>query len=345
MDPTSKKHHSRPSRPDPVPSSSLQRPTSKHPIAHLPSSYDSKAFAPVKGAAPPRVDTTLQAKAMALSLNAGPSKASKKQQHPQPKKPITAAAMAHQPLRPTMDIDCREKKEGGEEEEKRLVVLGDGRRKSFCGSEIDMGQILSGVGAKVVAEDMAPFMQMHAVTCARKTYDGLDKFSSKALAFSLKKVIAANRSFLVTEAKVSSIFLMDTPHLLSKLIHLPAKETDLPNRKHWGSWRHMLRAVAFELSGFKHMMNPRHSEQKDNLINKTFISSSFAGVFYGALSVVVLLNNEFGFEFDKVYGPAWHCVVGTSFGSFVTHSVGGFIYFSIDKLYILLFKTAVQRAD
>lgn len=50
-------------------------------------------------------------------------------------------------------------------------------------------------------------------------------------------------------------------------------------------------------------------------------------------------------EFDGVYGPAWHCIVGTSFGSFVTHSVGGFLYFSMDqKLYILLFKTAVQKA-
>lgn len=45
-------------------------------------------------------------------------------------------------------------------------------------------------------------------------------------------------------------------------------------------------------------------------------------------------------EFDSSYGPAWHCIVGTSFGSYVTHSLGGFLYFSIDKVYILLFKTA-----
>ncbi|MED6158851.1 hypothetical protein PIB30_036765 [Stylosanthes scabra] len=50
-------------------------------------------------------------------------------------------------------------------------------------------------------------------------------------------------------------------------------------------------------------------------------------------------------EFDGVYGPAWHCIVGTNFGSFVTHSVGGFLYFSMDqKFYILLFKTSVQKA-
>ncbi|KAF5185606.1 Dynein light chain 1, cytoplasmic [Thalictrum thalictroides] len=50
-------------------------------------------------------------------------------------------------------------------------------------------------------------------------------------------------------------------------------------------------------------------------------------------------------EFDSSYGPAWHCIVGTSFGSYVTHSVGGFLYFSIDKVYILLFKTVVEPLD
>ncbi|MBA0580928.1 hypothetical protein Gorai_023126, partial [Gossypium raimondii] len=38
-------------------------------------------------------------------------------------------------------------------------------------------------------------------------------------------------------------------------------------------------------------------------------------------------------EFDSTYGPAWHCIVGTSFGSYVTHSLGGFLYFSIDKTF------------
>lgn len=50
-------------------------------------------------------------------------------------------------------------------------------------------------------------------------------------------------------------------------------------------------------------------------------------------------------EFDSCYGPAWHCIVGTSFGSYVTHSVGGFVYFSIDKVHILLFRTAVAPLD
>ncbi|GAB4828739.1 hypothetical protein Ancab_018407 [Ancistrocladus abbreviatus] len=50
-------------------------------------------------------------------------------------------------------------------------------------------------------------------------------------------------------------------------------------------------------------------------------------------------------EFDSSYGPAWHCIVGTSFGSYVTHSLGGFLYFSIDKVYVLLFRTAVEPLE
>ncbi|CAN1159113.1 Dynein light chain, cytoplasmic [Linum perenne] len=48
-------------------------------------------------------------------------------------------------------------------------------------------------------------------------------------------------------------------------------------------------------------------------------------------------------EFDGTYGPAWHCIAGKSFGSFVTHANGGFVYFSVDeKLCLLLFKTEVR---
>ncbi|GFZ07770.1 dynein light chain type 1 family protein [Actinidia rufa] len=113
-----------------------------------------------------------------------------------------------------------------------------GRSKSFRSPQIELADFFICNGVKVVSVDMPPFMQAHAVDSARKAHDSLEKFTSKALALTLKK------------------------------------------------------------------------------------------------------------EFDGVYGPAWHCIVGTNFGSFVTHSVGGFLYFSMDnKLYILLFKTTVQRAD
>ncbi|KAK7347225.1 hypothetical protein VNO80_21752 [Phaseolus coccineus] len=131
---------------------------------------------------------------------------------------------------------CLEKHDGVE----RMSVApggGGGRRRSFCGSQTDLRDVFAINGAKMVSVDMPPFMQIHAVNCARNALDSMEKFTSKTLALSLKK------------------------------------------------------------------------------------------------------------EFDGVYGPAWHCIVGTSFGSFVTHSVGGFLYFSMDqKLYILLFKTAVQKA-
>ncbi|KAL3821185.1 hypothetical protein ACJIZ3_007090 [Penstemon smallii] len=55
-----------------------------------------------------------------------------------------------------------------------------------------------------------------------------------------------------------------------------------------------------------------------------------------------LLARSLKKEFDSVYGPAWHCVAGKSFGSFVTHSPGGFVYFSVDSLSFLLFKTEVH---
>ncbi|KAK5834255.1 dynein light chain 1, cytoplasmic-like [Gossypium arboreum] len=43
-------------------------------------------------------------------------------------------------------------------------------------------------------------------------------------------------------------------------------------------------------------------------------------------------------EFDKTYGEGWQCIVGTDFGSFVTHRSGCFIYFCIGNLAFLLFK-------
>ena len=44
-------------------------------------------------------------------------------------------------------------------------------------------------------------------------------------------------------------------------------------------------------------------------------------------------------EFDKKYNPTWHCIVGRSFGSYVTHETKNFIYFYMGQLAILLFKS------
>ncbi|KAL7065300.1 hypothetical protein AAHC03_05062 [Spirometra sp. Aus1] len=44
-------------------------------------------------------------------------------------------------------------------------------------------------------------------------------------------------------------------------------------------------------------------------------------------------------EFDRKYGPTWHCVVGRHFGSYVTHETRHFIYFYVGSLALLLFKS------
>ena len=44
-------------------------------------------------------------------------------------------------------------------------------------------------------------------------------------------------------------------------------------------------------------------------------------------------------EMERRYVPgSWHCIVGRSFGSFVTHDTRNFIYFSMDHMAILLYK-------
>ncbi|XP_076905570.1 uncharacterized protein LOC143561339 [Bidens hawaiensis] len=54
---------------------------------------------------------------------------------------------------------------------------------------------------------------------------------------------------------------------------------------------------------------------------------------------------EYEMEFDQCYGLAWHCVTGKSFGSFVTYSPGGFVYFTVDSYSVLLFKTEILEID
>ncbi|CAD5217594.1 unnamed protein product [Bursaphelenchus xylophilus] len=43
--------------------------------------------------------------------------------------------------------------------------------------------------------------------------------------------------------------------------------------------------------------------------------------------------------FDQRYGPAWHCAVGSSFGSSVAHEENHFIFFHVDNFAVLLFKS------
>ncbi|MCO5569782.1 hypothetical protein L7F22_023497 [Adiantum nelumboides] len=47
----------------------------------------------------------------------------------------------------------------------------------------------------------------------------------------------------------------------------------------------------------------------------------------------------------RVYGLACHCIVGKSFGSYVTHSVGAFVDFTMGKVFLLHFKTFVKLVE
>jgi dynein light chain LC8-type len=76
-----------------------------------------------------------------------------------------------------------------------------------------------------------------------------------------------------------------------------------------------------------------------------FIKKVVSSVFQsGLISAGCCISGVFSQEFDRSYGPGWQCVVGTDFGSFVTHQSGCFIYFGIGNLSILLFRGGLEKA-
>lgn len=45
-------------------------------------------------------------------------------------------------------------------------------------------------------------------------------------------------------------------------------------------------------------------------------------------------------HFDDLYGETWQCIVGNSFGCYVTHIPNQFLYFNTDLCSVLLYRTA-----
>ncbi|MFH4978100.1 hypothetical protein AB6A40_004809 [Gnathostoma spinigerum] len=45
-------------------------------------------------------------------------------------------------------------------------------------------------------------------------------------------------------------------------------------------------------------------------------------------------------KFDEAYGPSWNCIVGNSFGSYISHRTNNFIHFYIDNIAVLLYKSS-----
>jgi len=46
--------------------------------------------------------------------------------------------------------------------------------------------------------------------------------------------------------------------------------------------------------------------------------------------------------FDGRFGPAWHCIAGSNFGSQVVHEARSFIFFTVAGLSVLLFKSGTE---
>ncbi|RYG51950.1 hypothetical protein EON67_02305 [archaeon] len=62
-------------------------------------------------------------------------------------------------------------------------------------------------------------------------------------------------------------------------------------------------------------------------------------LFTSGVRVVARARADIKKEFDKKYGPTWHCIVGRNFGSYVTHESKHFIYFYLGQIAVLLFKS------
>uniref|UniRef100_A0A1I7ZZW3 Dynein light chain n=1 Tax=Steinernema glaseri TaxID=37863 RepID=A0A1I7ZZW3_9BILA len=45
-------------------------------------------------------------------------------------------------------------------------------------------------------------------------------------------------------------------------------------------------------------------------------------------------------KFDEAFGPTWHCIAGSNFGSFISNRQGHFLYFYLDNIAVMLFKAA-----
>lgn len=62
-------------------------------------------------------------------------------------------------------------------------------RRSVSQVEANVASSVAFLQVKVLVTDMPGYMQVHAFRSARRTYDSLEKFSSKHIAYNMKKVM------------------------------------------------------------------------------------------------------------------------------------------------------------
>ncbi|GJY36203.1 dynein light chain, partial [Tanacetum coccineum] len=78
----------------------------------------------------------------------------------------------------------------GTEERKLVSRVEVGRRSVENRADmvmINVGEIAELLQVRVIVTDMPGFMQVHAFRCARQTFDSLEKFSPRQIAFNMKK--------------------------------------------------------------------------------------------------------------------------------------------------------------
>lgn len=72
-------------------------------------------------------------------------------------------------------------------------------RRSVSHVETNLASVASFLQVKVLVSDMPGFMQVHAFRCGRRTYDSLEKFSAKHMAYNMKKVCFSFMDFLLVK--------------------------------------------------------------------------------------------------------------------------------------------------
>lgn len=100
----------------------------------------------------------------------------------------------------------REREKVGDGGEAAAEAPRRSERRSVSGAERNVGAAVALLQVKVVASDMPAFMQVHAFRCARTAYDALEKFSSKYMAYNIKKVFISSSFFLRKKKKIVFAF-------------------------------------------------------------------------------------------------------------------------------------------
>ncbi|PQQ20262.1 uncharacterized protein Pyn_15908 [Prunus yedoensis var. nudiflora] len=90
--------------------------------------------------------------------------------------------------RPELDVQDEQRQQQGRRGGRgEVVVVEAAARKSVSHVETNLVSVAEFLQVKVLVSDMPGFMQVHAFRIARRTYDSLEKFSSKHMAYNLKK--------------------------------------------------------------------------------------------------------------------------------------------------------------